>query len=191
MRILTLILWLLLVGCGGGATSMPDPAPPKASEGAVPDALFGAALTFDGGDGERSQVAKSVDRATEDMNLIARGIARSRLKETNRAPETIELRREGDRLTVVIDGRRYEGLLDAPPITVKGITGDEVAMTFRISGDQLLQTFRGEDGGRENAFSLVDATTVVMDVRVFSPRLPADIVYALTYRRPPTSEEAP
>lgn len=191
MRILTLILWLLLVGCGGGATSMPDSAPPKASEGTVPDALFGGALTFDGGDGERSQVATRVDRATEDMNIIARGIARRRLKESNRAPETIELRREGDRLTVVIDGRRYEGFLDAAPITVKGITGDEVAMTFRISGDQLVQTFRGEDGGRENAFSLVDATTVVMDVRVFSPRLPADIVYALTYRRPPTSEEAP
>lgn len=191
MRILSLMLWLLFAGCGGSTVGSPDPAPLPVSEGTVPDGLFAGAFTFDGGEGERNQVAQSVDRATEDMNLIARGIARSRLKETNRAPETIELTRDGDRLTVFIDARRYEGALDAAPVIVTGITGDEVAMTFRVAGGQLLQTFRGEDGGRENAFTLVDANTVALDVRVFSPRLPADVVYTLTYRRPPSSEEAP
>lgn len=191
MRSFSLALSLVVAGCGGGAASVSAENPVVVSEGEVPDELFGGQFAFDGGASERSQIAQSVDTATEEMNFVVRGIARDRLKKTNRAPETIELSRQGEQLTVVIDGRRYEGVLDAKPVTVTGITGDDVEMTYRIAGDQLLQTFRGEDGGRENAFRLVDSDTVVMDVRVFSPRLPADILYSLTYRRGPSAEDAP
>lgn len=167
-----------------------SPTPATVSDGAIPDELFMGHLTFAGGDGERSAIAKSVDAATEAMNFIARGIARNRLKETNRVPSRIELSRRRGQLTVVIDGRRYTGPLDGTPVTVTGLTGDEVEMTYGADGADLIQTFRGEDGGRENTFQLLDEQTVALGVRVFSQRLPADVFYSLTYHHGPSAGAA-
>lgn len=150
---------------------------------AVSDDPLVGRLRFDGGAGERALVVERIEAATAEMSFIVRGIARGRLEETNRAPDAIELSRQGDVMTVVIDGRRYAAPFDGAPVTVTGVGGDEVALTYRRDGDRLVQTFRGEDGGRENVFRFVDAETVVLEVRVFSERLPADLRYSLTYRR--------
>jgi hypothetical protein len=135
-----------------------------------------------GGDKEHKARDAAIDAVVAEMNVLVRAIARGRLKATNPIAPSVSLSSDGDAITVVLGTRSYRAPRDGRAVKVKGISGDEVELRYRVTKDRLEQRFAGEDGGRVNTFAL-DGDALVMRVRVFSPKLPKDLSYKLTYAR--------
>lgn len=170
------------------ATTVVGPAPatdgaPLASAEAqrVVDRFVGD-HPFTGGDKERKARDAAIDDVVGDMNVLVRGIARDRLKEANVIAERVVVARDGDRLTISLDGRRYTAAIGGPAVKAKSVTGDEVSLRYAVRGDRIEQIFVGDQGGRTNTFRLTDDKMVV-HVRVHSEKLPKDLVYTLSYGR--------
>jgi hypothetical protein len=149
-----------------------------------------AALTGEfrwiGGTAERKARDKAIDDVVDGMNFIVRGIARKRLKQANPIPRLVRIRRAGEDVLVIrIDKRVYRAKIGGPAVTVVGITGDELKLTHRVVDNRVVQRFEGESGGRVNTFTPLgkgDDKGMKLRVRVFSDKLPKDLVYGLSYR---------
>src|SRR5688572_24793778 len=83
-----------------------------------------------GGDGDQRALEAAIDRTVSGMLWIARGVARSRLRETNQIPRSLRIARAGERVKIEFDGREREAVPRMPPITVVAMTGDELAYTL-------------------------------------------------------------
>src|SRR5688500_5412244 len=104
-----------------------------------------------GGDEDQRALEAAIDRTVGAMMWIARGIARSRLRETNQIPRSLRIVRAGERVKIQFDGHEREAIPRMPPITVVGMTGDELAYTLAVERNTLVQRFEGERGGRINS----------------------------------------
>lgn len=191
-----LVISLCMVGSAIASCAIAEPPPAAAekalsgaAEGPVPAASEKSRQTADGfvgehrhsgGDAERKARDAAIDDVVREMNAIARGIARSRLEESNAIAARIAIARDGDALVFTHDGRRYRAAIDGAPITVESVTGDEVSLRYVVRDGAIEQVFVGEEGGRTNTYRLRD-DAVVMHVRVHSEKLPKDLVYTLTY----------
>jgi len=127
----------------------------------------------------------AVEDVVEDMNFIARPIARRRLREGLPIHRAIELRREGEGLRVKI-GTFYE--LAAPvddsrhPIT--DALGTELRARQRWDGHTLIQRYSNDDATvtLKLRFS-EDGSTLRVETRIHAERLPSDVVFSVAYRR--------
>lgn len=127
----------------------------------------------------------AVEDVVEDMNFIARPIARRRLREGLPVHQAIELRREGERLRVKI-GSFYE--LAAPvddsrhPIT--DALGTELRARQRWDGHTLIQRYSNEDATVTLKLRFAeDGSTLRLETRIHAERLPSDVVFSVAYRR--------
>jgi hypothetical protein len=144
---------------------------------------FVGVYRFSGGEREKQGIADAIDDVVSEMNILARGIARDRLTESNRAPSVLEVQRDGRRITVTFDDRTYTADLDGPAVDVTGSTGDPLKLTYRLRGDKLVQDFKGERGGRINTFSTDGEGTIRVQVKVHSTKLPKPLVYRLSFEK--------
>jgi hypothetical protein len=138
---------------------------------------------FAGGDRERAARDAAIDDVVEDMNFLVRGIARKRLKESNRIPERVSISRKDSKLTIRLDDRTYTAPINGGAVDVVGITGAEMKLRHRVISGRIEQIFEGKDGGRMNQLELDGEGRLTIHVRVFSDRLPKDLRYKLTYGR--------
>ncbi len=138
---------------------------------------------YSGGEAQRAARDAAIDRVVSDMNFLVRGIARSRLKKATAIASAMSIAREGDQLVVSIDGRRYAAPLDGKGVEVQNADGDKLTLTHREKGGRIEQTFRSKDGGRKNGLRCDAENKLELNVTVFSPRLPHELKYRLSYRR--------
>jgi len=169
----------LLTAAGAGVLATIFPLAASAGDAATP---FLGTFTFSGGDKERQAWEKAIDDVVSGMNAVVRGIARDKLKKSNPIATTLAFAADAKNLTVAFDSRTYTAPLDGAPVRITSILGDDMIMAFKIAGSDLDQRFTGSDDGRTNQFH-VDGKTCVMRVRVFSSKLPKDLVYALSYSK--------
>ena len=150
----------------------------------TPQALqaFPGEYKFTGGASERQALEAAVDDVVAEMNALARPIARSRLLDANPIASVLSIAADGSTVTVGFDDRRYTAVVGGPAVNVTGVTGDKVALTYRVAGERLVQRFKGPKGARKNAMS-VNAKRLRLNVKVTSESLPKDLVYKLTYTR--------
>lgn len=156
------------------------PADSRSEADAALDRLS-ATYTFVGGEREHKGLIDAIEAVVGDMNLFVRDIARDRLRASNEVPSALAIHRIGRRVTVSFDERTYTAELGGPPVTVQGATGDPVRLTYRLQGQRLIQDFRGERGGRVNAFYVDAEGRLRIDVKVHSPKLPKDLLYRLSF----------
>jgi hypothetical protein len=126
-------------------------------------------------------VKTAIERATQEMSMFTRGVARGRLRERNAPPASIRMSRQGDLFTIRFAGAEPVSLpISGTPVQV----GDR---TIRIQpqpdGDGLRHEGKNPDGARENIFRLDSADRMTMAVTVSSPRLPAPVTYTLAFTR--------
>jgi hypothetical protein len=150
------------------------------SDGAEVD-RFAATYTFVGGERERAGLVKAIESVVEHMSIFIRDIARSRLRDANKIPSSLVIRREARRITVSLDDRTYSAEIGAPPVSVIGSSGDALRLTHRVRDQRLIQTFEGERGSRINTFFIDPDGRLLIDVEVRSPRLPRDLRYRLSF----------
>lgn len=138
---------------------------------------------YSGGKRQREALEGAIEDVADEFNPFVRPIVRSRLKKANPIAARLCFERNGDELSVTMDARRYRAPLNGKTVKVKGITGDELELRLEIGEYLVSQIFRGEEGGRVNAFYPTKAGGIEMRVRVFSERLPRSLEYGLSYRR--------
>ena len=191
-----LISWRMMMGLGIVAVPMlptgeyvERPAVAEAEPravGSVDDRMrksaerFVGAFAFVGGEAERKARDAAIEDVVSDMGLIAKPIARDKLRAGNEIAERLEITVDGDVVSVSFDGRPFVAALDGSKKRVTGILGDQLDYHVEIGGAHLRQVFTGDRGGRSNSIRRAGGK-VAIDVKVTSSRLPKPLQYRLTY----------
>lgn len=145
-------------------------------------------------DPERSDdVDAKINQSIAGMNLIVRQVARPRLRSLN-VPYSRLTFSLGENVSVEMPGSPTVAspANGEPVFWHRGLGGPCPEMkracmvvTTTWEDGALVQTFRSEDGQRQNVFTVSpDGTTLTMAATMTSPRLPAPLVYRLVYTRP-------
>jgi hypothetical protein len=153
---------------------------------------FSGAWTLDP---ERSDdIDAKINASIARMNVIVRQVARPRLRSTN-IPYPRLIFSFGENVSVDMPGYpSVSSPANGQPVFWHRRTGlpctemrrSCMVVTTTWEDRALVQTFRSEDGQRQNVFTVsADGTRLTMAVTMTSPRLHAPLVYRLVYRRPP------
>lgn len=125
-----------------------------------------------------------IETATASMNFLTRPIARGRLKKTNSAYQRIRIGRTASEVTIQYDERQPQHMpANGQAVPWKREDGEAFLLSARLDRDDLIQTYKAEDGERSNVFHLDPSTGILtLTVTVKSGKLPKPITYALTYQ---------
>ncbi|MFL5383279.1 MAG: hypothetical protein ACJ8GN_12230 [Longimicrobiaceae bacterium] len=152
---------------------------------------FNGAWTLDP---ERSDdIDAKINASIAGMNVLVRQVARPRLRSANVAYPRLIFSFD-ENVSVVMPGYpSVSSPANGQPVFWHRRTGRPctemrrscVVVTTTWEDRALVQTFRSEDGQRQNVFTVSpDGTTLTMVATMTSPRLPAPLVYRLVYTRP-------
>jgi hypothetical protein len=133
---------------------------------------------------QSSDISQAIDAAVKNMSFIKRPIARARLAKTNVPYQRIRIQVAGADVEIAFDDRKPIRIpLDGRPIKWTREDGEVFDVSVQLDGDQLVQTYRAEDGMRVNTFQVDASGSLRLRVEVSSPQLPQPMRYELAYRR--------
>jgi hypothetical protein len=173
----------LALGC---ASLLTWPAP----LGAV-DAATGAAERLTGSwvnvaaDQGKARIEAGVEQAIDDLFVLGKPMARSRLREANPPIARLELAVSARSIRVNLGRGRNTA---APPLVWadgKNATGEPIRIRYSLTPDGVLKMESIADGGtaRHTFRASDDGRQLRHEVKMESSRLPDDVRYPLEYRR--------
>lgn len=171
----------LLHATGAASLSMLLPGELLAADGA--EKAYHGTYKYAGGDKEREARDAAIEDAISGLNILIRPIARDRMKAAMAINSAITITSDATNLTISLDSLAYAAPLAGGSVKVTGITGDKLNLSYSISSSKIDQKFSGDQGGRVNTFTK-SGDQLVMNVRVHSDKLPKDVKYKLTYKKP-------
>ena len=125
-----------------------------------------------------------IEKATASMNFVTRPIARARLKKTNEAYSQVIIARDGADYTIQYNNRALQHMpASGQPVPWVREDGEKFQISARVERDDLIQTYKAEDGERINVFHVDASGGLSLGVTVKSPRLPNPVTYTIPYRR--------
>ncbi|MEI6591824.1 MAG: hypothetical protein WCL47_01205 [Holophagaceae bacterium] len=130
-------------------------------------------------------VAAAVNATVADMNFIKRPIARAKLVRLNPVYKKVIIAISDKETLVKFDDR---DVIPMPPGGRPGPwtreDGDKFMVAAQVSKDQMIQTFKNDEGERTNIFKLsADGKTLTMSATVKSPQLPKPLTYSISFSR--------
>jgi len=130
-------------------------------------------------------VAAAVNATVADMNFIKRPIARAKLVRLNPVYKKVLILVSDREVLVKFDER---DVIPMPPGGRPGPwtreDGDKFMVAAQLSKDQMVQTFKNDEGERTNIFKLSpDGKTLTMSATVKSPQLPRPLTYSISFSR--------
>ena len=130
-------------------------------------------------------IAAAINHTVAVMNFIMRPIARSRLSKLNPAYKKVAIAISDKEVLVKLDER--EPIHMPPggkPAPWTREDGEKFMVAAQVTRDQLIQTFKNEDGERTNVFTLSpDGKSLALSATVKSPQLPKPLTYAISFGR--------
>ena len=131
-------------------------------------------------------IAAAIDATVADMNFIKRPIARGRLAKLNPAYQKVTLTVSDKEVVVQLEDRapiHMPGDGKVAPWTRED--GEKFMVAAQAGKDQIVQTFKSEDGGeRTNVFKLAaDGKSLMLIVIVKSTQLPKPLTYTISFGR--------
>jgi hypothetical protein len=130
-------------------------------------------------------VDRAIAQAVKEMNFVTRPIARGRLQKTNQPYQQVTIATEGANTVVTIDKQpARQAPSNGTPIDWTRQDGEKMKLSMKWENGTLVETFKPEDGERVNTYSLSpDGSTLTMNVRITSPRLPKPLTYKLVFKK--------
>jgi hypothetical protein len=130
-------------------------------------------------------IAAAIHATVADMNFIKRPIARGRLTKLNPAYKKVAITLSDKEVLVKFDEREPIHMpADGKSAPWTREDGDKFQVAAQVTKDQLIQTFKNEDGERTNVFKLSpDGKTLTLTATVKSPQLPKPLTYAISFGR--------
>ena len=131
------------------------------------------------------EISRAIEAAIRPMNFLIRPVARGRLRKTNVPYARLRLTVAPAEITTIADrGNPVVTPSNGTIVKWRREDGETFDVSTSWQGEKLHQTFRAEDGQRENVYSIeADGTTLNLAVTLSSPRLAAPVKYTLRYRR--------
>ncbi|WP_257306896.1 hypothetical protein [Geothrix campi] len=130
-------------------------------------------------------IAAAINSTVAGMNFIKRPIARGRLTKVNPAYKKVMIAVSGKEVVVKLDERAPIHMPPggkAAPWTRED--GDKFMVAAQVTRDQMIQTFKNDEGERTNVFHMSpDGKTLTMTATVKSPKLPKPLTYSITFGR--------
>jgi hypothetical protein len=130
-------------------------------------------------------IAAAINVTVADMNFIKRPIARGRLAKLNPAYKKVMIAISDKEVLVKFDERDAIHMLPggkASPWTRED--GDKFMVAAQVGKDQMIQTFKNDEGERTNVFKLSpDGKSLTLTATVKSPQLPKPLTYTITFGR--------
>lgn len=148
---------------------------------ALADHAFTGAFKFAGGQGERDALEKAIDGVVSQMNLLARGIARGKLRDATAIPGSVSLTTSDASLTIV-DNLTYTGPLDGKPVKVKAFDDNEMELRYDVTTNSVTMRLRADGKSRTNKY-VVDGKKLRESVVITADQLPSALAYELTFER--------
>ncbi len=130
-------------------------------------------------------IAAAIHVTVADMNFIKRPIARGRLTKLNAAYKKVVIAISDKEVLVKFDER---DAIHMPPGGQSAPwtreDGDKFQVAAQVSKDQLIQTFKNDEGERTNIFKLSpDGKSLTMSATIKSPQLPKPLTYSISFGR--------
>ena len=130
-------------------------------------------------------IAAAINTTVADMNFIKRPIARGRLTKVNPAYKKVAITISDKEVLVKFDEREPihmpTGGKSAPWTREDG---DKFQVAAQVSKDQMIQTFKNDEGERTNVFKMSpDGKTLTLSATVKSPKLPKPLTYSISFGR--------
>jgi hypothetical protein len=175
----------------GTKTPVPAAAPielrgePVAEE--APIKKFIGTYRWVGGVPEQRVLWQRIQSIANTFNFIAKGIVRDKLAAGNVIAKEIRIEADADTLVIYRDKTNVTASLDGTSTKVKSSTGEMMDMSFKVEGNEIVQTSTGINKGRVNRYELKDGKLIV-HTRVHSTQLPKELLYEMTYERVETPE---
>ncbi len=141
------------------------------------------AFKFVGGKKQIEAVDEAIEAAVREMSRVIQGLARDRLRRSNKVPPLVYFKFEGKNVSVIhAGGRKATAPMDGTKIKWKSEFGDRIKISHKFSGDKLVQKLEGE-GTRTNTYRLSeDGKKLTWKTHITAKRLPKDIDYRLSFR---------
>ena len=132
-----------------------------------------------------AEIKKAIEAGVKKVNFVIRSMARSRLTNVNPAVKRVAIERANDAITVTFDERKPVRMpTDGSTIKWTREDGQIYDVQLQQKDEQLVQTFKNEEGQRTNTYKLSpDGKTLTLEVELRSERLPEPVRYQLTFAR--------
>lgn len=130
------------------------------------------------------QINAAIDKTTENMSFLTRGLARSRLRSSQKPPKRIRMRLQNQMFMIQPDTLPALNL----PISGAAVKYEDRALRVALESGggrlSLRQISENQQGKRENVYRLRDGgKSLELEVTVNSSRLPAQLQYKLQFFR--------
>lgn len=175
----------LLVSIVCSAASVAHADPPAAPAESPRDRLAGS-FVFAGGAKEVAAKDAAIEKATESMSILTRGLARSKLREKTPVRNAIGISFGNGNIAVTADSTAPAVSPESgSAVSYKSDEGTASKLSQKVTADgRLAQSFVSDNGTRATTYTLAaDGKTLSAAFTIQSDRLPQPIRYVLTYRR--------
>jgi hypothetical protein len=138
--------------------------------------------------GSSEAVAAAVHDATESMNVLTRGIARSRLLNRFTVPSWIRIEHQRGNLVIEFAGSPSQTL----PLSGEEVRQNALRLRATVEQGVLHHSGTAPDGRRDNRFRPEESGGLTMETTVVSPNLPIPLHFTLYFvpGAPPASSDA-
>lgn len=130
-------------------------------------------------------IGAAINVTVADMNFIKRPIARGRLAKLNPAYHKVTITLTDKEVVVQLEDRAPIHMpADGKAAPWTREDGDKFMVAAQVTKEQLIQTFKNDEGERTNVFKMSpDGRTLTLTATVKSPQLPKPLTYSITFGR--------
>jgi hypothetical protein len=130
-------------------------------------------------------IAAAIDATVADMAFYKRPIARGRLAKLNQAYKKLTITLSDKEVLVKFDEREPIHMPSGgQTVPWTREDGEKFMVSAQVSKDQLIQTFKNDEGERTNVFKLsADGRSLTLSATVKSPKLPRPLTYSIGFGR--------
>ena len=134
-----------------------------------------------------ADISAAVENCVSHTSFFIRPLARKRLLKTNTMHHKLVIALGASVASITYGAKEARAViapLDGSIVGWERDDGEAFQVSHQLTGERLIQTFRGDDGRKVIVFSLSQGGDVLtMAVTVSSARLPEPLVYQLVYSR--------
>jgi hypothetical protein len=179
----------LIVASALAAAALVPAVPAAADETEAPPAPARNRLegnyTYAGGDRQRQGRDAAIEKATESMFFVTRGVARGRVKDKTEIWANVSFSFKNGMITTTMSKLPTATSPESGSTVPYKMGSDDLKLSQRLAADgKLVQSFAGSDATRTNTYVLSpDGKTLNIFITVASAKLPQPVSYVLTYVR--------
>ena len=157
---------------------------PSAAQNDSPASRFAGSWTVSDSGGASRGRDRAVESATDDMNFIARPIARRRLKQGTPIHRSIRISGEGADFRAQVGGYDLDFAADGSRHRITDPFDQELNARQRFRNGRLVQTMTTDDATLTHTLALsADGQQLTLTVKIESEHLPGDVVFRIRYRK--------